>query len=423
MTCVLEKGAETFGVGTSEKSFWRRRGKALLLGYLVALVASHLFLALRGEDLREGSETSIETPEGVLAYHEWGAREGVPLILLHGSPGGGGGDFDAFASELSKERWVIAPDRLGFGRSSKRAEDLSFIADAKSTFSLMDKLGVEQADLMGWSYGGGVVLEMAARQPNRVRSLGLLGAIGIQEGEGSGNYWVEHLKYDAMWVGLVALPEVVPHFGLAGPRWFRRSFVKDFGDADQRPLRGIMERLDQPVLIIHGKDDPLVPAWVAEEHHEILAESRLEILEGSHFFPVGGQGISLAVPAVNRFLKNVAEGQDVEGTYYETKRKNMKALWVGGPELRGDKPWWLVMGLSAALGWWRPRLAMFIVALGGGVLLWDSVVGFVAVLLALGARKLSGKSPKAPRSRWFPLHLFFDVMAGSVVGGLLLRAG
>ncbi|MGJ8724934.1 MAG: alpha/beta fold hydrolase [Roseibacillus sp.] len=401
----------------------KRNWKRLLLGYLAALGASQLYLGLRGENDSVESETSVETPDGVLAYHEWGEREGVPLILSHGSPsGGGGGDFEEFAIELAKERWVIAPDRLGFGRSSKSAKDLSFLADASSTFVLMDELGIETADVMGWSYGGGVVLEMASRRPERVRSVGLLGAIGIQEGEGSGSYWVEHLKYKALWGALVALPEVIPHFGLAGPRWFRRSFVKDFADADQRPLRGIMKSLKQPVLIVHGKDDPLVPAWAAEEHHELLGQSRLEILAGSHFFPAGGEGMESAAKAVEGFLGEVSEERVVSGSRYETKRKNMKALWEGGPEVRGWKPWWLVMGLSAALAWWRPRLTLFIVALGGGLLMWDAVIGFVAVFGALGGRKFFGKPLEKPRSRWFPMHLFFDLVAGSLIGGMLLAA-
>ena len=224
-----------------------------------------------------------------------------------------------------------------------------------------------------------------------------------------------------LWGLVVALPEVVPHFGLAGPRWFRRSFVRDFWDADQRPLRGILERLQKPVLIVQGKDDPLVAAWVAEEHHELLEESRLEILEGSHFFPLGGEGMPRAVAVTDEFLEDVEAGVKVKGADYETSRKKMKAVWKGGPELRGWKPWWLVMALSGIAAWFRPRLALFVVALGGGMLLWDTMLGVVAVMLVLFGQKWIWKTGRKERGKWFPVLLLGDLVVGSLVGGILLR--
>lgn len=402
------------------RDFWRKHWRRILAVYLLLLIASQAFLAWKGEDLKEGSELQIKWKEGFLAYHEWGEREGIPLILSHGSPGGGGGDFEEFAQLLAKQRWVIAPDRTGFGRSAKKASDLSFVTDARATLQLMDELGIEQADVMGWSYGGGVVLEIAAREPERVRSVGLLGAIGIQEGEGSGSYVVEHLKYELLRVIMVWLPEAIPHFGFAGPDWFRRSFVNDFADADQRPLRNIISKIKKPVLIVHGKDDPLVPAWVAEEHHNLISNSQLEIIEGSHFFPVGGQGMEKAAVKVEGFLRAVAVNENISSANYETRRKKMKAIWTGGPELRGWKPWWLVMALSAGAAWFQPRLTLFFVMLGGGLLLWDSLVGIAGFLLVLLGKKFLAKEPEKPRSKWFPCYLFFDFVAGSIVGAFLL---
>lgn len=384
------------------------------------LACSHLFLGLQGEDLREGDPSEILLEEGRLAYHEWGERQGVPLILSHGSPGGGGRDFEDFARSLAKERWVIAPDRWGFGRSQKKVDDYSFVADAEATVALMDALAIEEADVVGWSYGGGVVLEMASRYRSRVRSVGLLGAIGIQEGEGSGSYHVEQLKYELLRVTLMWIPEALPHFGLAGPDWFRRSFVRDFADADQRPLRAILSELEIPVLVVHGKDDPLVGAWVAEEHHALLANSRLEILAASHFFPVGGRGMAGALAVIDDFLGKVAEGAEVEETNYQTERQSMKALWANGPRIRGWKPWWLVMALSGVGAWFRPRLTLFVVTLGGGWLLWDSLIGLLAVFLSLSGKRIFAVEKEERNVGGRIFSAVASILAGSVLGGVLL---
>ena len=403
------------------RAYLRKRRKALIVSYLLLLGASQAYLAWKGEDLVEGGALQVELDDGVLVYQTWGKPEGIPLLLSHGSPGGGGGDFTEMAQKLAQERWIIAPDRMGFGRSSKLAEDYSFVRDARDMVVLMDELDIPVADVMGWSYGGGVALEMAFRYPERVRSVGLLGAIGIQEGEGSGSYWLEHGKYGMLRALMMWLPEIVPHFGMAGPDWFRRWFVRDFADADQRPLRLILKKLENPTLIVHGKDDPLVPAWVAEEHHELLASSRLVILEGSHFFPVGGKGVGPAVKAVNEFLGKVDGGESVVKEYYETDRKNMKAIWAGGPELRGWKPWWLVILLAGGIGWFKPRCGFFLASLGGGILLWDAMVAILGVFLGLLARKKTGAPIEDARAKWIILDCLVSLVAGSVVGGLLLQ--
>lgn len=421
VTCNSELYGKSRDV-TRLKESLRKHWKRWLTGYLLLLLCSRIFLAWKGEDLQEGGVLEVNLAGEVLVFHEWGERQGVPVILSHGSPGGGGGDFDEFASELAEERWVLAPDRWGFGRSQKKVADYSFVADAKAMVGMMDGLGIEQADVMGWSYGGGVVLEMADRYPERVRSVGLLGAIGIQEGEGSGSYLVEQSKYELLRVALMWLPEVVPHFGLAGSDWFRRSFVRDFADADQRPLRNILTELSQPALVLHGEDDPLVAAWVAEEHHELIPESRMEILDGSHFFPAGGKGMTRAVVVVEEFLTAVAKGEKVAGVNYETSRSQMKAIWKGGPEWRGDKPWWLVVAVAGVAGWFWPRVTLFVAALGGGLLLWDGVLALGAVFLVLAGKRLfkNDSDSKRPKKFWF--HVLVDVLVGSLLGGILLAA-
>ncbi len=108
-----------------------------------------------------------------LHAHEWGDPAAPPVVCLHGVTGHG----ERFR-RLAEERWaarfrVIAPDLRGHGRSGWEPpwNYATHIADLVET---LDGLGVAQADLVGHSFGGRLVLELAASHPDRVRRAVLL---------------------------------------------------------------------------------------------------------------------------------------------------------------------------------------------------------------------------------------------------------
>ena len=242
---------------------------------------------------------------------------------------------------------MIAIDRWGYGDSQLEVDDYSFITDKQAVLGLMSALKIKQAHIAGWSYGGGAAIQLGEATRKHILSIALIASIGIQEGEGSGSYMVEHWKYAVLHFVARWLPEAIPHFGLLGTRASRRTFARDFMDCDQRELESRLQTMHTPLLIIHGKSDPLVPAWVAQEHHRINSKSRLVILKGSHFFPFGfgkSKSFKIATQEHAAFLAAAEQGRAAKsyGVRNETKRRNMRALWNGGPSLRGYKPWGLV---------------------------------------------------------------------------------
>lgn len=109
----------------------------------------------------------------VLHLHEWGDPEAPPLVCVHGVTGHG----ERF-KRLAEERWaghfhVVAPDLRGHGRSSYDPpwDFARHVADLVET---ADALEIPQADWVGHSFGGRLVLELAARHPERVRRAVLL---------------------------------------------------------------------------------------------------------------------------------------------------------------------------------------------------------------------------------------------------------
>ena len=203
----------------------------------------------------------------------------LPVILIHGSPG----DAKAFDSltKLLRDRRIIAVDLPGFGESETNIPDYSIKAHALYLLELLDELTIEKAHIVGFSMGGGVSLELAESAPNRIASVSLVSAIGVQEAELFGDYRVNHAVHAAQLAALSALQELVPHFGLFDGGI---PYARNFYDSDQRPLREILQKIAVPFLITHGADDPLVPVEAAREHARLVPQSAFVELADNHFY-------------------------------------------------------------------------------------------------------------------------------------------
>ncbi len=304
-----------------------RRLRWAVAVYLLLLAASHLARwwtpeePVPEEPAPQGLESaSVAAVDGErrlerrvrLAWHRWqpgtpAVSAGAPVLVLHGSPGSHD-DFGSLARALADRGFeVVAPDLPGFGASSHDVPDYSVRAHAAYALDLLDRLGAEQAHLVGFSMGGGVALEMVRQAPSRVRSVTLLSAIGVQELELLGDYRLNHALHGLQLAGLWAIHELVPHFGALDDAMLSVAYARNFYDTDQRPLRGVLERLEAPTLIVHGRGDVLVPLAAAEEHHRIVPQSEEVLLEGNHFL-VFRRGAELAQPIAD-FLERVDAGE------------------------------------------------------------------------------------------------------------------
>jgi len=98
---------------------------------------------------------------------------GEPLILLHG----GVGAIQMFGEvlpSLAQNRQVVAVDLQAHGRTADIDRPLSFELMAGDIAALIKQLGIEEADVMGYSLGGGVALRTAIQHPEVVRKLVLV---------------------------------------------------------------------------------------------------------------------------------------------------------------------------------------------------------------------------------------------------------
>lgn len=97
--------------------------------------------------------------------------DGPPLVLLHGGVHTIDLSFGNLIPEFATARRVIAPELQGHGRTADTDRDMDVKYFASDVAGLLDHLGVDRADLFGFSLGGGTALQFALDHPDRVRKL------------------------------------------------------------------------------------------------------------------------------------------------------------------------------------------------------------------------------------------------------------
>src|SRR3954470_23996268 len=103
---------------------------------------------------------------------------GPALLLLHGL-GCDHTSWDPVIDSLSRRYTVIAPDLLGHGQSAKPRADYSVGGYAHGMRELRAVLGVDQVNVIGHSFGGGVAMQFAYQFPERTERLMLVASGGL----------------------------------------------------------------------------------------------------------------------------------------------------------------------------------------------------------------------------------------------------
>ena len=163
----------------------RRRSRlrsALLVGSsAVALVAGWTTLAYRADLQRHQQRLAtlgsrmVDTRCGAIELAEAGPRNGLPLLMIHGSGGGVDQGLLLGADFAARGLHVIAPSRMGYLRTPYPADgDASGERQADQLACLLDALGVARAAVMGVSAGGVPALHFAVRHPQRTMALVLM---------------------------------------------------------------------------------------------------------------------------------------------------------------------------------------------------------------------------------------------------------
>ncbi|MEV0616499.1 alpha/beta fold hydrolase [Nonomuraea sp. NPDC050404] len=234
--------------------------------------------------------TGYAPVNGMRMYYEVHGT-GDPVVLLHGTFSAIGTSFGLILPHLAAGRQVIAVEFQGHGRTADIDRPLSDQAFAGDVAALLDHLGVERADLFGYSLGASVAFHVARTRPDLVRKLVLAAftyrAEGLHPGlsDGFGELRPEFLHgtpFHEEYLRLAPRPEDFPALVAKVSDFNRR--VRDFTADDVRAIAA-------PALIAIGDSDIVRPEHAVEMFRLFgggvagdqagLPASRLAILPGT----------------------------------------------------------------------------------------------------------------------------------------------
>ena len=251
------------------------------------------------------------TVDGLDVYYEIHG-DGPALVLLHGALGTIDVCFADLLPGLAEQHTVIAVELQGHGHTPDIDRPLTYPRLAADVAGLMEALGVEAADLAGYSIGGDVALQLAIDRPELVRRLVYFGGISF---DASGLH--PEARADA---------NQVTGEELVGTRW-HEAYVASAPDPDgwselvakmaelDRTFTGWdpdqLRALDVPTLLIAGDADLALPEHVIAMFRLFgggvlgdlhpLPPSQLAILPGTSHVGVLEQTTLLQL-MINRFL-------------------------------------------------------------------------------------------------------------------------
>ncbi|GMQ81246.1 MAG: hypothetical protein BMS9Abin05_0677 [Rhodothermia bacterium] len=301
--------------------------RLVLLLYVGALAASHVVRFVSPDNLPRADQQSIRlrevdgdriTRKEIRFSFVDTRKDGdtrPTVVVLHGSPAASSFMMPLHRALERKETMrILTPDLPGFGGSTRSIPDYSIAAHGAYLIQALDSLGIDKAHLLAYSMGGGVALEAYRQAPERIASIAMVSAIGVQELELTGGYHLNHAIHGLQLAGLWFISELVPHFGWMDDALLGVPYARNFYDTDQRPLREILSGYSGPMEIIHGTDDFLVRYEVALEHYRIVPQSTLKTFKGGEHDLVFTKPDSIATlidQFVYRVENNLAPGRDL----------------------------------------------------------------------------------------------------------------
>jgi pimeloyl-ACP methyl ester carboxylesterase len=246
-----------------------------------------------------------------VSYLQAGA--GPLLLLIHGMAGTYE-NWRAVIDPLAREHTVLAPDLPGHGSSAPGAGDYSLGSLASHLRDLLAALDHDRATLVGHSLGGGIAMQFAYQFPEVIERLVLVSSGGLGR-EVNPVLRAAALPGADRFIAATAGPGRVA--GAAVARVLsavRRRPSADIvevtrgwaslADPARRQaflgtLRAVVGTSGQsvhagdrlylaagvPVLIVWGRKDPIIPVHHAEQAHEAIPGSRLEIFDGAGHLP------------------------------------------------------------------------------------------------------------------------------------------
>lgn len=276
--------------------------------YLLPLIATHSIVepsAVGDADSLENAPTKFVEANGIkFSYRQIGKPTGTPLILLQHFTGTMDAWDPAVVNALAKNRLVIAFNNKGVGATNGVVAD-NIAEMTKDAYAFIAALGHKKVDLLGFSMGGFVAQELAAQHPELVNKVILAGTTH----QGGGNNLMkvlgeafsrpdapdprDYLFFSQSDAGKKAGREFLPRV-YARQKGRDPESGKEIADAHGKalivwtstpdPEFKTLKTINQPVLIVTGSNDTMLPTEGSIELYKQLKNAQLVL------YPDSGHG-------------------------------------------------------------------------------------------------------------------------------------
>lgn len=245
-----------------------------------------------------GSEFgTIELGNGHVRYlHRTSGSEATPLLVCNGL----GQSIEVLLPLLDElqGRNLIVIDMPGVGRSEMLPDVGTIPEYAAFTFGILDQLNIKTVDILGISWGGALAQQMAHMEPNRVQKL----VLSITSAGGIGSWWGTPIALSEIMFPLRYMSKTYGNF--VGPLMYGGEAISSPGAFKEYSKHAIapspegyfsqvramcnwtslpwLRQLTQPVLIIAGKYDGLIPIANQLLLANMIPDARLQVYSAGH---------------------------------------------------------------------------------------------------------------------------------------------
>jgi pimeloyl-ACP methyl ester carboxylesterase len=206
---------------------------------------------------------------------------GAPLVLLHGGGSGLNATFGRILKDLARNHKVIGIEQQGHGHTPDIDRPFSLEQMADDSAVLLNELGIDTADVFGFSNGGQVAMYLAIKHPEKVKKLILASTFYSPAGviPELRRAWASNPTVEDMPQGLR------DEYKRVAPKSANLQTHIDKSQVMMRAFKGIarkdIQHIAKPTLIINGDRD-VVLLGHALAMKKLIVGSRLVVLPGAH---------------------------------------------------------------------------------------------------------------------------------------------
>lgn len=246
---------------------------------------------------QQPEKSEIVAVNGIEMYYEVFGK-GEPLLLLHGWTQSSQ-FWSAYIPTYAQQYKVYAIDLRGHGRTSQLSDDFSIKKAALDVGALLDHLNIKRTKVIGLSYGGLVLLQLAALNPEKMESVVLIGA--SHRYDGAENTQLEAFSYENLPKEFIAELKGIHRNGDSQiEKLFDQNIDYSIALSD-----GQIGAIGTNTLIVNGDRDEILGIDHAIALHQKMPSSQLWIVPNTGHIAITGQNQKAFLQKSIEFLNEI----------------------------------------------------------------------------------------------------------------------